>query len=867
MNPLVLGFRDIDKTKFDLAGGKGANLGELSGMEGIYVPDGFCVSTDAYKRIIAETHSIDKLLDRLSQLNEADRPRISEISSDIRRVIETITIPDDLREAISRHLITLGENDAFAVRSSATAEDLPTASFAGQQDTYLNIIGNKAVLTHIARCWASLFTERAVTYRMLNGFDHRKVQMAVIVQKMVFPQASGILFTADPLTSNRKILSIDAGFGLGEALVAGLVTADNYKVRNGQIIDKNIAIKKLAIYALNGGGTRQQEIAPEQQGRQVLTDKQMLQLDRIGRTIEKHFGYPQDIEWCLANDTFFIVQSRPITTLFPIPGKADRENRVYVSVGHQQMMTDAMKPLGISMWQLTTARPMVTAGGRLFVDITENLTSPTGRSVLIDVLGKSDPLIKDALMTITARENFLPFPDDEQQQSATPLPDFQTLKDYGPTVVSDLISRNQTSIGQLKRDIQTTSGTDLFDFILDDIRQLKKLLFDPQSFGVIMTAMNASAWINEKMQEWLGEKNTADTLSRSAPNNVTSEMGLELLNVADVIRPYPEVVHYLEQADDLGDRLIKLNGGKPSRDAIYAYLEKYGMRCVGEIDITRTRWSERPITLVPLILNYIRSFEPDAGRRKFEQGHREASQKEEELLHRLAQLPDGEPKVEQTKKMIRLIRNLVGYREYPKYAMICRYGIYKEALKKEAERLAQANVIREKEDVFYLSFEEFHEVVRTHQPDHSIIAKRKAEFKAFEKLSPPRIITSEGEILTGVYKREDLPDGALPGLPVSSGVAEGRARVILNLQDAVLEKGDILVTTFTDPSWTPVFVSIIALVTEVGGLMTHGAVIAREYGLPAVVGVENATQRIKDGQRIRVHGSEGYVEITASHMQ
>jgi pyruvate,water dikinase len=285
------------------------------------------------------------------------------------------------------------------------------------------------------------------------------------------------------------------------------------------------------------------------------------------------------------------------------------------------------------------------------------------------------------------------------------------------------------------------------------------------------------------------------------------------------------------------------------------------MRCVGEIDITKTRWSEKPTTLVPIILSNIKNFEPGAGKRKFEQGRRESLKNEQELLDRLKCLPDGEQKAEETKRMISVIRNFAGYREYPKYAIVSRYFVYKQGLLKKAEQLVQANVIHQKEDIYYLTFEELHEVVRANRLDHQIISKRKDEYKLYEKLTPPRVITSDGEIIAGAYKRENLPAEAIVGLPVSSGVVEGRARVILNMEDADLEDGDILVTSFTDPSWTPVFVSIKGLVTEVGGLMTHGAVIAREYGLPAVVGVENATKLIKDRQRIRVNGTDGYVEI------
>lgn len=861
MNAYVLRFQEIDRSKLMIAGGKGANLGELSRIKGIEVPEGFCVTTEAYKKITENNKELHGLLDELTRVKADERKNISAISAKIRKAIERISIPKDIADEIAG---LLAEKVAYAVRSSATAEDLPTASFAGQQDTYLNIIGKASILQHISKCWASLFTERAVTYRIQHGFDHRKVLLSVVVQKMVIPQTAGIMFTADPVSGNRKVLSIDASFGLGEALVSGLVNADNYKVSKGQLIDKKISTKKLAIYALKDGGTQEQAIETDKQNSQALTDEQIVQLERIGRKIEEHFSYPQDIEWCLVDDTFYIVQSRPITTLYPIPEANDQENHVYISVGHAQMMTDTMKPLGLSVWLLTTTAFMRVAGGRLFVDVTHMLAKPAGRETIVNVLGKFDPLVKDALTTVIERGDFIrSVPDDVATNKAAPPPNYQALNDYDPSIVSDLIRSSKTSIEASKQDIQTKSGPDLFDFILEHIEQSKKSFADSQGFGVIFTGMNASSWINEKMNEWLGEKNAADTIAQSAPNNITSEMGLELLDVADVIRPYPEIIDFLQHVkdDNFLDELVKFKGGKETRHAMYAYLDKYGMRCAGEIDLTRTRWSEKPITLVSLILSNIKNFGHGAGKQKFEQGRQESLKKEQELLERLKQLPDGEQKAKETKRMIDLVRNLSGYREYPKYNIVSRYFVYKKALLKEAEKLVQANVIHEKEDIYYLSFEELREVVRTYKMDYEVISKRKDDYKLYEKLTPPRVITSDGEIISGKYKRENLPAGAIIGLPVSSGVIEGRARVILKMQDADIEDGDILVTPFTDPSWTPLFVSIKGLVTEVGGLMTHGAVIAREYGLPAVVGAENATGLIKDGQRIRVNGTDGFVEI------
>lgn len=873
MDAMVLGFKEMDTAQLSLVGGKALHLGELSKIQGIQVPEGFCVTTLGYTLAIERNPTLQALLEQLALLTVADQERISDISRKIRHTIMEAEIPSDVVKAVAHQLSQLGDQHAYAVRSSATAEDLPHASFAGQHDTYLNVIGKEAILEHISKCWASLFTDRAVIYRMQNGFDHGQVYLSVVVQRMVLPQASGIMFTADPMTSNRKLLSIDASFGLGEALVSGFVSADGYKVQDERIVDKRIASKKLAIYARPEGGTQTRELDPVQQQAQTLTEEEIVQLARIGRQIEAYFGSPQDIEWCLADNSFYIVQSRPITTLYPIPEVDDQDKHVYVSVGHQQMMTDAMTPLGLSFYLLITPAPMRTAGGRLFVDIASRLNTSAGREALLSALG-SDPLIKGALTTLIERD-FIPLvPDDptvltnQVADSNQSIPSEKHTEvhapfENNPSIVTELIQRSQTSIEELQQRIQGKSGVDVCDFILEDIQQLKKILFDPQSTAVFMAAIHATSWINEKMNEWLGEKNAADLLSQSVPNNITSEMGLALLDVADVIRPYPEVIEFLQHTkeDNFLDELIKLDGGRESQSAIYDYLSKYGMRCAGEIDITRTRWSEKPLTLVPLILSNIKNFEPNAGKRRFEQGRQEALEKEQELLERLLQLPGGEQKAKETKRMINLIRNFIGYREYPKYGIVSRYFVYKQALLKEAERLVQADVIHEAADIYYLSFDELHEVVRTHELDYQLINQRKGDYALYEKLTPPRVLTSDGEIVVGKYERAHLPANVIAGLAVSSGVIEGRARVILHMEDAELEDGDILVTSFTDPGWTPLFVSIKGLVTEVGGLMTHGAVIAREYGLPAVVGVENATKLIKDGQRIRVHGTEGYIEI------
>ncbi|HEX6693893.1 MAG TPA: PEP/pyruvate-binding domain-containing protein, partial [Longimicrobiales bacterium] len=448
MRGYVLDLQDIDRSQASVAGGKGANLGELTRMTGIRVPPGFCVTTGAFRRVVAEAPVVRSGLEQLSRLHADDHSVIRAVCDGIRASIDPLALPDDLSRSISAAYAALGSDARVAVRSSATAEDLPNASFAGQQDTFLNISGVESVLRHIRRCWASLFTERAVTYRMRNGFDHGRVAMAVVVQQMVDADASGVVFTADPITGNRRITVIDAVRGIGEALVAGHVNPDMWRVRDDAVVESN----------------------PVSNHGAALTQVQVLRLAALCRRIQQHFGQPQDIEWCLADGDFQIVQSRPITTLFPVPSSGDSGNHVYVSVGHQQMMTDPLKPLGLSFWQMTTPRPMAEAGGRLFVDVTPMLASSASRAGLLDALGRSDPLIRDAIETVLDRGNFIP-PPPEGGPAWTPPGGGSDAIPTDAAIPAALIEHVRQSLAALERAIATKSGVELLDFIESDMEE------------------------------------------------------------------------------------------------------------------------------------------------------------------------------------------------------------------------------------------------------------------------------------------------------------------------------------------------------------------------------------------------------------
>ena len=444
---------------------------------------------------------------------------------------------------------------------------------------------------------------------------------------------------------------------------------------------------------------------------------------------------------------------------------------------------------------------MHEAGGRLFVDVTQRLASPASRAGLLGVLGKSDPLIGDALQTVLERGDFIPSLPDEGPGGPPPGGAPAPIE-TDPAIVTELIARSQASLAALKRDIRTKSGSALLDFILADIQELKRILFDPRSHQVIMAAMEAAWWLNEQLQAWLGEKNAADTLTQSVPHNVTSEMGLALLDVADVIRPHPEVVAFLQDVEDDGflDELAELAGGREARDAIEAFLDRYGMRCVGEIDITRPRWSERPATLVPVILGNVKNFEPGAGERRFEQGRQEAWAKEQERAGALAgpagrgaegrrgQADDrpgpdlhrvpGVSEVRHRQPLLRLQAGLAG--------------------RGRAPRAGRACFVRRKTSSSSRSRSSTTSCARTRSTTSSSAGARTRSGR-IEALTPPRVLTSDGEVIAGAYRRDDVPAGALVGLAVSAGTIEGRARVILDMAEADLEPGDILVTASHRP--------------------------------------------------------------------
>jgi pyruvate,water dikinase len=880
MTPYALSFDEVDGSRLNEVGGKGANLGELT-RAGFPVPRGFCVTTAAYLEFVRTSSEFDTLLNALDPVTHEDLGTIGTLGARIREHLEALPIPAGIRSAVHAAWREVGTQHAYAVRSSATAEDLPSASFAGQQDTYLNVLGEEPLLAAVRRCWASLFTDRAIAYRAKHGFRHRAVLLSVVVQQMVVPEVSGIMFTADPITGRWKTVCIDASFGLGEALVAGLVTADLYQVRAGVIVTKRVSRKVLAIRPLPDGGTVTEALPPDEQERQALPDVHILELAGLGRLIERHYGREQDIEWCLAGGKFFVVQARPITSLYPAPRAADGRLHLYASFGHVQMMTEAMKPIGVSA--LRTIIPFgdrvpsgeselfQEAGSRLFVDLNPGLRYRRLRPLVLRGLPLADESIARAVAEFLGREEYRAALRPDKRLNlwfvlkASPFP-FSVLgillfRRLGRGV-GEVERSMEELIAERRHKVEGASGPERVQQVRGMLRSFFPDLVARRVPQNMLPGVIAFRLIGSLSRRWLGDAAELAGLGRSPPGNVTTEMGLALGDVADIVRAHPWAIKRLRLAtDETFDRdLCEIERGDEVRRAFQGFFERYGMRGTGEIDITRPRWREAPSQLIPAIEGHLRSGSPGQHRRDFQAGEEEAGRAAARLLERLREKRGGGLKVMVMRRLIAVYRSRIGLREHPKYYIVRILDIAKRAIMEEAAGLVAAGLLRFPGEAFWFSLEEFENILRTRQVDRAVLDERWERFEHDKGLRPPRVITSEGEVVT-TAARATVPAGALAGTAASAGLIEGRARVVRKMEESKLVKGEILIAPYTDPAWTPLFPLASGIVTEVGGLMTHGAVVAREYGIPAVVGVDRATEAIQDGALVRVNGSEGYVEI------
>ncbi|MDP4090373.1 MAG: PEP-utilizing enzyme, partial [Bacillota bacterium] len=654
-----------------------------------------------------------------------------------------------------------------------------------------------------------------------------------------------------------------------------------YNKSSKEIENKTIAEKKLAIMPVEGGGTKKVEITAEKAASQVLQDSQIKSLAELGMSIEKHYGCPQDIEWCLEDDKLYIVQSRAITSLFPMPYPFPKDEALhaYVSFNHFQVMTDPISPLGIDILRMifpfdqgarSTEEYKVTksAAGRIYLDISEILQYKKPRHMLASFMPNADALAAAALVELINRPDFeerikrnknagkalrkffmpIAFGTIKNITFKKPEGTVEFVNSYVNNQVkniSEVINNSKPGIGRLEA-IYKAAGRSL------DFQELLPVM------APAMVSFKALQALEEKL---LGTRKYADIIVKGLEGNITTEMGLLVGDLADMVRKSPDLIREFTNEDysTLNDRINKQKDSE-FKKKYKAFMDIYDMRAAGEIDMAKERWIENPEPLAKAIMAIVNTSEEGIHRKEYKETIERAKKASVELIKEV-EARHGKIKGKIVKRMIRVLRNYMPVREHPKYLIMKCILIYKKALLEEAKLLVEKGHLLDMKDIFYVSFWELHKAVQNNDSLIELVKNRKEEYEHFNKLTPPRILTSDGEEIKAGYKRDNLPEGALPGMPVSSGVIEGIARVITDPSKASINKGEILVAPFTDPGWTPLFINAAGLVMEVGGLLTHGTVVAREYGIPAVVGITDATKKIKTGQRIRVDGNAGFVMI------
>lgn len=884
---LVLDLARLDMRMLPEVGGKAANLGELIGA-GFVVPSGFCVTTGAYRQVAAGGHLEDVL--------DVPVRDIAGLAERARAAILAAPVPIAVAAAVVGAYRALGHDVPVAVRSSATAEDLPSASFAGQQDTYLNIVGAEAVLDAVRRCWASLWTDRALTYRTSNGIDHRSVQLAVIVQHMVEARVAGVLFTADPVTGHRGHSVIDASPGLGEAVVSGMVNPDHFVVdTGGVVVQRRLGDKRVVISSRPGGGT-EQRTGTADVGQSCLPDAQLRELAALGRRVQSHYGTAQDIEWALdASGAWWLTQARPITTLYPLPAAGrdqDGSVRVYLCVSLVQGLTRPITPMGIASFRLiascmselvfgsVVADPrcgpalFAEAGQRVFVDCAPVLRSRVGRSLvprILDVMEARSAVVLRQLagnprfaVQTTSRWPFVRRLGAVAVRYRIPLQIVQAL--IRPAAARRRVDR----VGRRLRATLTIPATATGVQRMDHAERLIGSSIVPIMPTVAPVA--GAGFLAQALAGKLGrdevEHREMDEVLRGLPHNVTTEMDLELWALAGRIRADTVAAGALrdEAPAELARRFTDRQLPALLQRGLGEFLVRYGHRAVAEIDVGMPRWSDDPTHVLGVLANYLRLEEPElAPDAQFARGRRAAETTVAEVVGRVRRR--SRIRAAAMRLALGRVRELVGMRETHKDYLVRVLAHVRQQLAAVGAEIAAAGGLDQADDVFFLDLTETRAALAG-TDFRVVVAQRRVEYdRELRRRQVPRIMLSDGTVPENVppdafaVSGPPVTEGWLAGTPASAGTVTGVARVVLDPVGAHLEPGEILVAPSTDPGWTPLFLTAGGLVMEMGGANSHGAVVAREYGIPAVVGVRDATLRITSGQQITVRGATGHVEL------
>ncbi|WP_232700860.1 PEP/pyruvate-binding domain-containing protein [Halobacterium wangiae] len=915
----IVWFDDQEAEDLGVTGGKGANLAVLAGA-GLPVPPGFVITTAAYHDLVTAP-GIQAAVERLDAVEASDSEGLAAGAAEVRSLIRARTFDAAVETA---EAVASLDADRFAVRSSATAEDLPGASFAGQHETFLGVRSGD-VPNRVRECMASLFTDRAVAYRARNGVEHASVEMAVVVQPMVDAAAAGVLFTADPASGNRRVAAVDASYGLGESVVSGEVTPDHALVHRetGEVQEYRVGTKTFAVEvdrsetgdgvsgadgdvegagdvgeSENAGrdaaesGTRRVEVSPERRDSRVLTDEQLRTLVGLGERAETLLEAPQDVEWALVDGRFVLLQSRPITSLFPVPSPAPEDDRlhVYVSMGHMQAMPEAMPPLVRDVWRTYTANAFSTfgvdanltveAGGRVYIDVTPFLRRPGLRSWLVGRIAAINDPISAGLEDVVSRRPEEFGPGDVTLGS---LPGYAATTGRLAALLGPALPRIAWhllgALGGREPPVDEETWALIGDMFVGSAQEAQtteeraRAVFEPLDFGEffrevyprlspLFLAFGLGGWL---MRTFPDNPEDVNAVGRGFERDVVTRINLGLGDLADVARAHPSVATALREGVSLAD-LMGVEGGEAFCAAFEDFLDEFGHRATGEIDLSRPRWREDPSVVLAVVRANLaverRGEHRDRIRGLVEEAEAAASRLEARADYGLF----GPLRRRYVRWLIRTYRETVYLREYPKQEAARAFTAWRDALLDAGDQLVDEGSLDRREDVWFLRRDELVEALDGADAGEGDgvavdVAGRRREHDRNASLVAPPVLTSEGETVRGGRKREVASESTLVGTGVSDGVVEGVARVVRDPAVETVERGEILVAPSTDPGWTPLFLNAAGLVSEVGGHVSHGALVAREYGLPAVVSVADATTRIQTGDRLRIDGGRGTVEL------
>lgn len=876
----LCGSQDVDQAAI---GAKAMSLVRMSRM-GLAVPPAFCVVASAFREHLEQNGLVPVIESTLAGLGEALPEEQTALLSRIRQVIVEAPVRDGLLTEIGDHYRDLGVQQV-AVRSSATAEDLPAHSFAGQYESYLGITDLAECIEAIKKCWASLWTHRAYSYRAAKGLEHLSIDMAVIVQSLVDAQVSGVVFSLDPVSGRSDRLVVEACFGLGDSLVSGKATPDRFVLAKESLRVLSQIVSEKTIERVPGecGGIEERPLAVGRDRTPSLRRRMLRKLALLAKRAERAFGSPQDMEWAARGKDIFFLQSRPVTAV--APSESWKNRQVWTNANLGEVIPDVVTPVNWSLVKVLGTAIFDSIFSWIGIDFGDNplIGKVAGRAYfnintfdgairhfpglrkmdLSQVLGGEQGKMLD-LGQLKIREEDIPDFKFSRLKFVFKMPGFVfRILTHSPRrgveYVAEMKGRGERL---LRMDLRSLSDDTIVAHLESGVNEIYEEVHGIAFSGL---GMFNFAQLGKICRNWLGDRegSFANVLLAGVGDMDVARAGLELWGLAAKARENPEV----GRAVLLGDgwqvarkRISKLEGGKEFLGKWDRFMKEHGHHTRGELEVYNPRWSEMPDYILNTVRAYLRGSAAANPPKHYQERARERDQLAAECRKRLK---NPIKRIVFNFHLAQAQRGCV-LRENIKSVAVIYWAAMRSMLLELGERLAKRGTIEDRDDIFFLEFDEVGPVARGEvEFDVSeAVASRRAEYNQNLAVTTPKVVV--GKFDPDTFVSETVPDDVevLSGIAVCPGVVTGPARVILKSDtDEHIQPGEILVAPFTDPGWTPYLLPAAAIVVDQGGLLSHGSIIAREYGIPTVVNVGPATKLVKTGETIQVDGNRGVMRI------